>query len=503
MTIAAPLLAQYAGDAACAHCHAALARSFHETGMAQSLASAVESVRAPASISAAGITYRVAVRNGKAYQESVREGSALESHELLYAIGSGTHGRSYVIARGDALYLAPLSYYSAKQAWDLSPGFAGGTYRDFLRPVTASCLFCHAGTASVQPAAITCERCHGPGEAHARQPRTAIVNPAKLSAPLRDDVCYQCHLDGDIRILKPGRVEWDYRPGAPLGDVIDIFSLPAGAKPGGPEAAGQVVQLRASRCWQQSAGRLSCITCHDPHVERAGPQAVAYYRSRCLGCHTQRACTAPARRRNATSPPDNCVSCHMPKAGLNRIAHVAQTSHRIFRRAEQALDPSLGSGSFDLIYESGREPGLRSSALAYGVCQRSPPEQSAYWRTQPRATRATPTCLPRWACCCAAQIGSSTRSSWARGRRACISRCANYARNKASVRLRSTSHPSIRRHTRDSSASTSSAEIVPLRPRCWTSCARSTPRIPSCPLSPRLYTDRRRWQRHFYFWASC
>ena len=125
-----------------------------------------------------------------------------------------------------------------------------------------------------------------------------------------------------------------------------------------------------SRCSKESRGRLGCITCHDPHAEPIGPATASFYRRRCQQCHEKRSCIAPARRRNATFPPDNCVACHMPKSPLNRIAHIAHTNHRIVRRPEEALDPSLASAAgFDLVYENGRSPqaeaDLRSRALAY------------------------------------------------------------------------------------------------------------------------------------------
>jgi hypothetical protein len=402
--LAAPALAlpqndaesQYVGDEACARCHPSQAQSFRRTGMARSMAppavaDPLGEFRQTASVPGlSGVSYRSAVRDGRFYQETLRDNTVLESHEVLYGIGSGRHGRSYVVARGDSLFLAPLSYYAPRAAWDLSPGYSTGAYRDFLRPVTVSCLFCHAGLPPVtgsanhymQPPfralAISCERCHGPGEAHVKLPSAGIINPAKLAGGFRDDVCYQCHLGGDIRILKPGRTELDFRPGARLDDVVAIFSVPPSVKPDGLDAVGQAGQLRMSRCSKSSQGRLGCITCHDPHAEPSGPAAAAFYRGRCQQCHEKHPCAAPARRRNATSPPDNCVACHMPKSPLNRIAHIAHTNHRIFRRPEEALDPSLASAAgFDLVYENGRSPqaeaDLRSRALAYSEAARGLP----------------------------------------------------------------------------------------------------------------------------------
>jgi len=68
----------------------------------------------------------------------------------------------------------------------------------------------------------------------------------------------------------------------------------------------------------------------------------------------------------------------MPKSPLNRIAHIAHTNHRIMRRAEEALDPSLDSiGGFDLTYENGTAPDSRSRALAYAQAARGLPQFTA------------------------------------------------------------------------------------------------------------------------------
>ena len=159
-------------------------------------------------------------------------------YEVAYQIGNGIKGRTYAVQVGHYLLESPLSWY-AGSGWDVSPGFESLPLLDFDRPITANCLFCHAGRVKFDDAdgrrldvsgdggrvqAITCERCHGDGAAHARRPSSRnIVNPAALSGAARDSVCEQCHLEGETRILNPGKSLDDYRPGEPLEQTLVTY----------------------------------------------------------------------------------------------------------------------------------------------------------------------------------------------------------------------------------------------------------------------------------------
>ena len=71
---------------------------------------------------------------------------------------------------------------------------------------------------------IRCDRCHGLGEDHARRPSAGnIVNPAKLPAAARDSICEQCHLEGETRMLNPGKRWLDFRPGEPFEQVAVTY----------------------------------------------------------------------------------------------------------------------------------------------------------------------------------------------------------------------------------------------------------------------------------------
>jgi predicted CXXCH cytochrome family protein len=85
---------------------------------------------------------------------------------------------------------------------------------------------------------------------------------------------------------------------------------------------------------------MSCTSCHDPHYTPAPEQRAAFYRKRCLACHTDPEFATSHHREN-----QDCTSCHMPRTGAENIPHVAWTDHRILRLPEegqkvQAHDPT-------------------------------------------------------------------------------------------------------------------------------------------------------------------
>ncbi|MGA8231206.1 MAG: hypothetical protein WB795_06975, partial [Candidatus Acidiferrales bacterium] len=187
--------------------------------------------------------------------------------------------------------------------------------------------------------AIGCENCHGPGQAHVLEMQKgsdtedenhSIVNPAKLSPWLADNICMSCHQTGDARILQPGKNYQDFRPGQPLDNTLAILMAPPTREsPPHSDLLQHYFSMMLSKCYQKSQGRLSCITCHNPHVQPSGEDAPAYYRGKCLGCHTESSCTVPLAARQEKRVPDDCVGCHMPKRDIAEISHASLTNHRI------------------------------------------------------------------------------------------------------------------------------------------------------------------------------
>jgi Flp pilus assembly protein TadD len=149
-----------------------------------------------------------------------REINAFEV-EVDWILGSGKHSRTYLYQTElGELYQLPIAWYEQTRSWAMAPGFELPVHAGVTRQVRRECMFCHNAYPEVPtgsddylqpqvfpanlPSGIDCQRCHGPGAAHVRvalgddpteaQLRGAIVNPARVPADRRRDVCYQCHM---------------------------------------------------------------------------------------------------------------------------------------------------------------------------------------------------------------------------------------------------------------------------------------------------------------------
>ncbi len=177
-------------------------------------------------------------------------------------------------------------------------------FRDFRDPSPESGLGPTAADAG-----IGCERCHGPGGNHlaaikAGFPDRAIVNAGTASSTAITAQCADCHV---------------------VGSTNDIRAAPD--NPVFVRSPG--LTLTFSRCYTESNGELSCLTCHDPHGDDDEP--VRFYETRCLTCHSQKNASQTACRIN---PSTNCVNCHMPKIPVADL-HLSLTDHYIRARKKE------------------------------------------------------------------------------------------------------------------------------------------------------------------------
>jgi hypothetical protein len=174
-----------------------------------------------------------------------------------------------------------------------------------------------------------------------------IVNPAKLPPRLAENICISCHQTGDARVFRPGKTIQDFRPGQWLLETALILkAVPSSQNAHESDLLEHYTAMQASQCFRASAGRLSCLSCHNPHVQPTQEDAPVYFRKKCMTCHSEGAniknCSLPSKTRLAQSPPNDCAGCHMPKRVTERIAHSALTNHRIpAREGEQILDAPI------------------------------------------------------------------------------------------------------------------------------------------------------------------
>jgi len=219
----------YVDPARCAGCHRAIAESYSRTGMGRSFyrPTALNTIedysrRNTFYHEASDEHYTMYARDGRYYQRrhqigpGGREINVVEM-QVDFILGSGNHVRSYVHRRPDGqLIELPVAWYAERGGyWEMNPGYERADHMDFRRKIDRECFFCHNAYPDVPdsaerelvlpgaiPQGIDCQRCHGPGRAHAERPtRGSIVNPARLSRERQLEVCFQCHLESTSRNL--------------------------------------------------------------------------------------------------------------------------------------------------------------------------------------------------------------------------------------------------------------------------------------------------------------
>lgn len=402
----APDKAGYVGSRACAACHAEISRAYFKTAMGNA-GGKVEpggvNQPKPGSFrhSLSGTQYRLdadAEGLSLSYSKVPQAGKSpiVGTRKLEYYIGSGAHGRGYLYRYGEMFFQAPVAYYTNRQQWDMAPGFEKEHGIFLGRKIEQPCLFCHAsGQVAQEPfseGAIACERCHGPGSAHLakftphhEKAPLGILNPAQFAPVQRDSVCAQCHLAGEARIQQPNSSDFTVGDRLTDHDVPFVWSSP---DPGKFKVIGHFEGLWLSRCKRMSGDKLWCGTCHDPHREPAADQKLAYFKAKCLTCHTESSCTA--KREARTAQADNCVTCHMPKRQAVDGLHTAFTDHSI-RRYYGAEKPDTTPLATELVPFWPGTGNLRDLALAYMGVASHTEKKSDYLRAFAWLQKALPT----------------------------------------------------------------------------------------------------------------
>lgn len=372
---------QYVGMETCKGCHADIYNTYIQTGMGQSFdhatkqKSAADFTHAPVYDKDLDFYYKPFWQNDSLYVMEYRTEGSDTTHKLLqkvdYIVGSGQHTNSHIFSKNGYLYQAPITFYTQKKQWDLAPGFEKGASSRFTRLIESECMTCHNGYPDFVKTSqnkyvtiktgIDCERCHGPGGLHVKEkmagnivdtskgPDYTIVNPRRLSTELQNNICQRCHLQG-IAVLNDGKTFFDFRPGMHLSEVMNVFMPQYEGAQDKMIMASHVERMKKSDCYV-SSGKMSCITCHNPHVSVKFTQHSQYINA-CNSCHGagKQQCTEKEAVRNAKG--NDCITCHMPRNGSIDIPHVAVTDHYIRKRSlddatKSKITAFLGLKSFN------------------------------------------------------------------------------------------------------------------------------------------------------------
>jgi len=139
----APVAARdYVGNEACKSCHADIYRSYSLTAMARASGPAAqELIPGEFQHAASGVHYRVYTEGDAAWLSFERPGDpALRGkRQLLYYIGSGRRGRSYLFAVDGFLFESPVNWYANRHVWDMAPAYGSTREIPILPAFLASC----------------------------------------------------------------------------------------------------------------------------------------------------------------------------------------------------------------------------------------------------------------------------------------------------------------------------------------------------------------------------
>ncbi|GEM_PF-170661 len=231
---------------------------------------------------------------------------------------------------------------------------------NFQRPTSTLCDGCHSVNYNVQNKTVTewnvgCERCHGPGSEHVKQPTSSnIVNSARLGYVPANDACIQCHSQGRPLENPIAGKYYDWPVGydvtKKLSDYWSLEEHKLGETSFTHFADGTAHKNRMQgNDFVQSlmyTHGVTCFTCHEVHGTEYNANLRKPANVLCLDCHgpsSPNGPHAPTIAQHTHHKPDSagneCISCHMPKIAQT-LGDVNVRSHT-FRFVTAAMSESL------------------------------------------------------------------------------------------------------------------------------------------------------------------
>ena len=339
LVLALPLGAQtgnYAGSAACKACHASLYVRWSKTLMANV-------VQDPA-------THPDAIIPDLSKPDPL---VTFTRADIAFTYGSKWKQR-YFKRVGDDYFPLPAQWDVTHKVWRPYQVKSGTDWwtpfypaENTGRPTGPLCDGCHSVNYNIANKTVTewnvgCERCHGPGAAHAAKPtRANIVNPARLNSVDANDTCIQCHSQGKPpkNPIEGKYYDWPvgFQMGSKLKDYWQLEEHKLGETTFTHFADDTAHKNRMQgNDFVQSEMYLhgiTCFSCHDVHGTSNNADLRKPGNAMCLTCHAPgspigpRASSVEAHTHHrAESAGSLCMNCHMPKIEQT-IADVNVRSH--------------------------------------------------------------------------------------------------------------------------------------------------------------------------------
>ena len=315
-------------ESACVSCHRAQSESQPRTPMGRASAlpgsNPVLDNNPNLTVRKGPYSYTVKTQAGESTY-NVSDGKRTISLPIHWNFGAGA--QTWILEHDGKRYESAVSYYPSIPGLDFTTGdedlkpqtLEDAIGREIFLSEVKVCFGCHTTNAlsngklklDALRTGVTCEHCHAGTGAHLADSLNGDFDSVppdlrKLTSEDLSNFCGQCHRTWEMVV----RNHW-------RGELTARF---------------QPYRLANSKCFDGNDPRISCLACHDPHVDVVRQDSS--YDSKCLACHSANAAStftatgpfSPAR--TCPTAKSNCVSCHMPKVKLPN-GHMTFTDHQI------------------------------------------------------------------------------------------------------------------------------------------------------------------------------
>ncbi len=272
--------------------------------------------------------------------------------EVAFTYGTKWKQR-YFTQVGDDYFVFPAQWDVRNKVWRAyspRPGTDWWTNiypaDQMQRPTGPLCDGCHSVNYNIKAKTVTewnvgCEKCHGAGSLHIKeQTAGTIINPARLDDVRSDDVCIQCHSQGQPRSnpIEGKHYDWPvgFQPGDRLADFWKLEEAHLGRETftHWPEGTAHKNRMQGNDYVQSQmyVKGVRCYACHDTHGTDHEAELRLPGNDVCVQCHSPVLQPGPRgplefhTQHAANSEGSRCVACHMP-AIQQTIANVNVRSH--------------------------------------------------------------------------------------------------------------------------------------------------------------------------------